>query len=140
MSRRRTRAKSQISTHMDQMRRVKVMGCGVNFADQSQVWGKLHRLNIHCVFFLQLHCWAFLRDISPCTALCPWCHAEVALCHLLLCIRFRHVEPFSVLNLSLYAQRGPATRSHRQHSFKECVFKLREDVRVPFGLQRAAMT
>lgn len=63
-----------------------------------------------CLFFL------FLSALSLCTVLCHWCHAEGVLCHLLLCVYFRHVDPFSfLLRLS---------PSMRQHSLKQCVYKV----------------
>lgn len=74
---------------------VKVMGCSGNFSGKSQVGEKLQRLNVRGRFL-------FLSDISPRTARCRWCHAEVVLCHLLLCVRFRHVEPFSVTCSSFF--------------------------------------
>lgn len=140
MSRRRTRAKAQISTHTDQTWRVKVIGCSVNFADQSQVGGKTAPLEHLLRGFSSATLLGFLKG-----------HLSVHSSATGVVLRLRCViccyasasgmwSLFSVLNLSLYAQRGPATRSHQQHSFKECVFKLREDVRVPFGSQLAAVT
>lgn len=127
-------------THTSTLR-VKVIGCSGNFSGQSQVGGKLvGSFSSECLFW---------SDISPCTARCRWCHAEVVLCHLLLCVRFRHVEPFSVVACSsfffvrsegrqLAAIDNTALKSVFGSWEKMCAFSLFHDVLPWPGVEMVA--
>lgn len=75
----------------------------------------------------------FLSDLCLCSALCHWCHAEGVLCHLLLCLYFRHVDPFSLLHRpspSLSEEDQQPFHNNSQRSSKHCVMKLRQAASV----------
>lgn len=81
----------------------------------------------------------FLSDLCLCSALCHWCHAEGVLCHLLLCLYFRHVDPFSLLHRpspSLSEEDQQPFHNNSQRSLKRCAVKLRQAASAPcvFGV------
>lgn len=89
---------------------VSLVGCNRNFPT-TYTSEKLHRLSIRCVLSHQPFCWGFATDVSPWTALCHWCPAEVASCHLLLCVQACRATLSNKLKLFLYARRGRTTGS-----------------------------
>lgn len=89
---------------------VNLIGCNRNVANKIHV-RKLHRLSIGCVLSHQPFCWGFATDVSPWTALCHWGPAEVASCHLLLCVQACRDTLSNKLKLFLYARRGRTTGS-----------------------------